>query len=278
MHVGMLTARMRGKPFDEVVKFAGENGIRAMEVDSRPGGHLDPKAVLADGGAAVKRLLERHKVGISALAYFANMIEPDPKKREEAIAGMKQCIDAAKVLGVGVITTHAGFPMPGKDKYKTIEQDCPGVFKPIAQYAGERGVKLANEIWFATNLQNLEHFKLFFQVIPDPAIGLNYDPSHLYWQGIDLILGVDEFGKRIYHTHGKDCEVKQHVLRRVGSQDLRGWWRYVIPGFGNIAWGEYIGALRRVGYDGVISIEHEDAAVGAELGFIKGKQYLELFM
>ena len=181
------------------------------------------------------------------------------------------------MLGVDVVTTMAGLPPQGKTRIQTIEQDCLEVFPPILEHAQSKGVKLALENWTATNIQNLAHWQRIFEVLPHKNLGLNFDPSHLHWQDIDYIEAVDKFADRIFHTHGKDTEIKQHVKRIVGNQGS-GWWRYVIPGLGQIKWGEYIAALRRNGYNGVISIEHEDDAVEREEGFLIGKKYLEQFI
>jgi len=100
--------------------------------------------------------------------------------------------------------------------------------------------------------------------VPDDNFGLNFDPSHLVWQGIDYLQAVEVFAKRIFHTHAKDTEIVQHKLRWLGCLE-GGWWRY------------YIARLRRNGYDGILSIEHEDSALGREEGFIKGLQHLRQF-
>ena len=81
---------------------------------------------------------------------------------------------------------------------------------------------------------------------------------------------------RIFHTHAKDTLVDKAKRANVGVYG-DGWWRYVIPGFGNIDWGEYIAHLRVNGYDGVLSIEHEDGSQGREEGFMRGAWYLEQF-
>ena len=190
---------------------------------------------------------------------------------------LKKAVDAAELLGVDVVCTLGGMPVPGKDKFKTIQEDCTQVFPPVLDYAGERGIKIALENWYATNMQGLEHWKCMFDAIPHENFGLNFDPSHLIWQGIDYIAAVHHFGKRIFHTHAKDTEVREDKLRWLGNQ-AHGWWRYVIPGFGAVRWGEYIGALRAIGYDGVLSIEHEDSAFGREEGFLAGKRYLSQFV
>jgi sugar phosphate isomerase/epimerase len=178
---------------------------------------------------------------------------------------------------VEVVCTLAGLPPAGKDKMKVIEEDCAQVFPPLLDYAASKGVKIALENWYATNIQHLGHWHRLFEVVPNANFGLNFDPSHLMWQDIDYIEAVDKFANRIFHTHAKDTEVKTHIKRIVGNQG-GGWWRYVIPGLGQIRWGEYIAALRRNGFNGVLSIEHEDDAVDSEEGFLIGKKYLEQFI
>jgi sugar phosphate isomerase/epimerase len=84
---------------------------------------------------------------------------------------------------------------------------------------------------------------------------------------------VYEFRDRIFHVHAKDVTVEPVRLARVGYAG-DGWWRYVLPGYGRIRWGEFIGTLRKIGYDGVLSIEHEDSAFPAEEGFVKATRYL----
>ena len=109
--------------------------------------------------------------------------------------------------------------------------------------------------------------------MPDENFGLNFDPSHLLWQEIDYLAAVAEFAPRIFHTHAKDCVIDDAALRRLGVLE-RGWWRYSIPGTGRVAWGEYLGRLRDVGFDGAVSIEHEDRTFGAEEGFRAGARFL----
>jgi sugar phosphate isomerase/epimerase len=109
--------------------------------------------------------------------------------------------------------------------------------------------------------------------VPDAHFGLNFDPSHLDWQGIDVTAALREFRERIFHVHAKDVAVEPAVLARVGYLG-DGWWRYVLPGYGRIRWGEFITQLRQQGYDGVLSIEHEDDAFPPEEGFGKAARYL----
>lgn len=275
MQVGMLTAPFGNEPLENIIAFAGANGIEALEIACGPGAAQIDVTNLTDARVSeIKKMLDDNKVSVSSLAWYTNMT--DVNGREETAENFRLLIDCAEKLGVRVVCTLAGMPVVGKDKFKTIEEDASIVFPPLVEYAGSKGIKVALENWYATNIQGLAHFDKMFQVVPNENFGLNYDPSHLLWQGIDYIAGVDRFAKRIFHTHAKDCEVRDDKLAYLGNQ-MGGWWRYVIPGHGRVKWGEYIAALRRNGYNGVLSIEHEDGSLGREEGFIIGKNYLKMF-
>ncbi len=272
MHVGLLTAPFGKKSFEEVCSWAGKNHFAALEVTL---GHLPSDKVLARGGAkATRALLKRHKLEISALAAYMNILPTDLAERKKNLTMLRAAIDAASALEVKTVCTLAGFPLPGKTKMQTIEQDLPGTLGPLLEHAAGKGVQIAFENWFETNIQHLDHWRRLFEVVPQKNLGLNYDPSHLFWMGIDHIGAVYEFRDRIFHSHAKDVEILDWKLKRLGVRE-GGWWRYVIPGFGRIPWGEYIAALRQIGYDDVLSIEHEDSSVDAESGFLKGREHLE---
>jgi sugar phosphate isomerase/epimerase len=270
----MLTAPMAERSLEEVVEFASKHGFQALEVVSGPGSrHIAPESLTPQRAAEIGGLTDSAGLRISSLACYVNLLDPDPEKRVQLCADFRSVIDAAAQLGVGVVCTLAGMPMPGKDRMVTIEEDFPAVFQPLVEYAAERNTKIAFENWFATNLQHLRHWERVFEVVPAANLGLNFDPSHLLWQGIDYLEAVERFKERIFHTHAKDTEIREHVLREVGSQE-HGWWRYCTPGYGEVNWPVYIARLRAVGYEGVLSIENEDNVFGVEEGFIKGQRYL----
>lgn len=278
MEIGLLTAPFGQESLEQVVAFAGEAGITALEVAAGPGSKQIDPAQLSDKAAAdIRALLERSGVHISSLSYYANIVDPDADRRAKILAHLNKTVDAAAALGVSVVCTLAGHPLPGQDRMKTIEEEMPRALGPVLEHAAEKGIRIAFENWYATNIQNLEHWQRVFEVLPNENLGLNFDPSHLAWQGIDYLAAVEEFRTRIFHTHAKDVEINDQRLRRAGCL-AGGWWRYVIPGFGRIRWGEFIGALRRIGYDGVISIEHEDRAFSREAGFKIGAKYLSQYI
>lgn len=275
MQVGILTSPLKTRSLDAVIEFAGAAGASALEVAAGPGGnHIDILTLTQSEADRIKGLLSKHGVGISSLAWYTNATAAN---RDEIIANLKKLVDCAVMLDVEVVCTLAGMPVEGKSKLETIEQDCSQVFPPVLEYAQSKNVKVALENWFATCLQGLAEFDKMFEVVPKSNFGLNFDPSHLLWQGIDYIAAVHRFSGRIFHTHAKDTEVRDDLLAYLGNQ-AKGWWRYVIPGFGRVKWGEYVAALRRAGYDGVLSIEHEDGTFTPEEGFIKGINYLKTFV
>jgi sugar phosphate isomerase/epimerase len=277
VEIGFLTAPLRDRPLEKVIAFAAEHGFQALEVMAGPGSpHLDPSGFTKTRAAQIKRALKASGVRISSLAHYANVLPPGEQERKQAVATLEAVMEAAEMLEVDIVCTMAGMPVPGKDRLKTLKEDFPKVFRPLAKRAAKAGLKIAFENWTATNLMNLEMWDLCFEMVPDENVGLNFDPSHLYWQQIDYLEAVDRYAKRIFHTHAKDTEVRQHLLRRLGNQ-VHGWWRYVIPGYGDINWGVYIVRLRRAGFNGVLSIEHEDFAFGPEEGLLKGQRYLSLF-
>jgi sugar phosphate isomerase/epimerase len=277
MYVGMLTAPFGAEPLVKAAAFAGAHGFGSLEIVAGPGSrHIDLTHFTKSDARTTRAMLKRHGVAISSLAAYINNTDADPQRREASHATVRKAVDAAVLLGTGVICTLAGMPVPGKSRMQTIEQDCAAAFTPLVEYAAAKGVRIALENWYATNIQHLAHWERLFELVPHPNFGLNFDPSHLAWQEIDYLAAVDRFADRIFHTHAKDTEVNQARRAWIGTQE-GGWWRYVIPGSGIVRWGEYLAALRRNGYNGVLSIEHEDGAVGREEGFLAGKRYLEQY-
>lgn len=278
MYVGILTGPFSGEPLEVVSAFAGEYSFGGLEIVAGPGSkHIDTNTFGAEQAQALRDLMDKRALQISAVAAYTNLTDGDPERRKNNVQTVRNAIDAAALLNVEVVCTLAGLPPAGKDRYKTIEEDCTQVFPSLLEYARSKGIKIAMENWYATNIQHLGHWQRLFELVPNANFGLNFDPSHLVHQDIDYLEAVDKFGNRIFHSHAKDTEIKSHVKRIVGNQG-GGWWRYVIPGLGVIQWGEYIAALRRNGYNGVLSIEHEDGAIEREEGFLIGKKYLEQFI
>ena len=276
MKLGLLTAAFGERSLDDVAAWASANGYSMLEVACWPSGggeqrryagvaHIDVDALDVD---AVHATLDRHRVEISALAYYPNNLHPDDGHRREVNAHLRKVIDAAQALGVGVVGTFVG-----NDKDRPLPENLDRfrrIWPELVSYAGERDVRIAIENcpmifsydeWPGGN--NLAWspaiWDEMFAAIPDPNFGLNIDPSHLVWLQIDYERAVYDFAERIFHAHAKDLEVRREGLYRHGTFSSGiGWQVPRIPGLGEVDWGRFTAALYAVGYDHVLSVEHED--------------------
>ena len=272
MNIGLLTAPFgKAARFEEIARWAAHAGFNALEVTTGPGGHLTAAEVLPDDGKKVKKILDETGLHISSLAYYNLFNWTDGV--EAYCRNMKEAITMTQILKADALCTFVGMPAPGKSKIQTIRENAPAVFNPLIQEAEKRKVKIAFENWYETNLQHLDCFQAVTEVFPQPNVGFNFDPSHLARQGIDYLAAVMEFKDRIFHTHAKDVAMIESKRSRCGTLS-NDWWEFAIPGYGMISWGEYIRALRICGYDGVLSIEHEDRAFNPKEGFEKGLRFL----
>lgn len=276
MYVGMLTHPFLKESLETVMDFAETASISALEIPAHPGSsHIDATKLNTTQVKAIKRALEERMLSISALCFYT-VGWTDPKQAAKTQQTMLKVIDAAAALEVPTVCTLAGFAAPGMTKVQTIQKVLPKVFKPVLAHARKKKVNLALENWFETCLQGLDTFEAMFEAIPDANFGLNYDPSHLYHQECDYLVPVSMCKDRLFHTHAKDVLVNRALRAKVGVYG-QGWWRYVVPGFGHIHWGEFVAHLRQNGYDGVLSIEHEDATQTREEGFVHGAWHLEQY-
>lgn len=276
MDIGMLTSPLFNYSFEEVCELIEDSFIDCLEVPAHPGSpHIDAAKLTKKRCTEIHTLLDDSMLSLSSLCYYTCDLT-NPKKMKATQAAAKKVIDAAEKLSVPVVCMLAGFPAPAMSKLETIEKVLPKAFKPILEHARKKGVKIALENWYQTCLQGIDTFEALFDAIPDENFGLNYDPSHLVHQGCDHIVPLSMFKDRIFHTHAKDTLIDQAKRAHVGVY-AEGWWRYVIPGYGCINWGEYIGHLRRIGYDGVLSIEHEDVTFDEVSGFFFGSNHLASF-
>jgi len=279
MHVGILTAPFRNETMETVVQFAAQAGFRSLEIDVRPG--AGPLNVDFAPSQAAETIASVRDAGleVSALACYVNISDADEAARSAAQANLRKALAMAAANEVEIVCCTAGLPPAGMTREETIEQIAGPFFRELCAEAADQGVKLALENWFATNIMHLQQWELMFDTVGADNLGLNFDPSHLYWMGIDHLWAVERFAERIFHTHGKDTEVCGHRLRILGNQAPPGqWWRYVIPGYGEIDWGVYIARLRDNKYDGVISIEHEDRSFSREEGFLAALRFLRQYI
>ena len=276
MRLGLLTAAFPHRSLAEVAEWAAVHEFEMLEVACWPaaGGerrryagvtHIDVEAFDPD---EVRETLSQHGLEISALAYYPNNLHPDEGHRNAVNEHLRRVIDAAERLGVGVVGTFVG-----NDQARPLPENLTRfreIWPPLVDYAGERGVRIAIEncpMIFSLDEwpggQNLAYapaiWEEMFAAIPAENFGLNLDPSHLVWLMIDYERVVYDFADRIFHVHAKDLEIRREGLYRHGTFSSGiGWQVPRLPGLGEVRWDRFLAALYAVGYDFVVSVEHED--------------------
>lgn len=190
----------------------------------------------------------------------------DSARQEQLADQVRAAIDAAAVQGIPTITSLVGrAPELNGDENVALFRE---LFTPLAAHAEAKEVKLAFENWPRNNTMfgtTPETWDAMFNAVPSPALGLCYDPSHFYWQGIEYIQPIWDFRDRIYHAHAKDTEILVGARDRYGifgrqlsATAPASWWRYRLPGYGGVDWSRYLDTLYQIDYDAVLSVEHED--------------------
>jgi sugar phosphate isomerase/epimerase len=263
---------------EQVARWTSDNGFATIEVACWPasGGvrrryagvcHIDVDRLDVP---AVQDVLYRHGLEISSLAYYPNNLHPDARERKAANDHLKKVVDAAAKLGVPVVGTFVG-----RDQRATVPDNLKQfrrVWPRLVSHAENRGVAIAIEncpmifSWDewpgGTNLATTPAvWDEMFSVVPSSSFGLNLDPSHLVWLQIDYERVVRDYAPRILHVHAKDMEIDRDGLYRHGTTSLgMGWQVPRLPGLGEVRWNRFLATLYRHGYDGAVSIEHEDRA------------------
>jgi sugar phosphate isomerase/epimerase len=284
MKLGFLTACMPERSLEEVAAWAGGHGYEALELAAWPqigdrpftASHLAVDRFDAGEADRVRRTLNEHGLELSALAYYDNNLEPDQGQREAILSHVRACIDAAAELGCPAVGTFIG-----RDPARSVAdnlREAEKVFPPLVDHAGERGVKLmiencVMEGWHPDGYPgNLAYSPELWEWMFELGLYINFDPSHLLWLGIDPVAALKPYVDRVAHAHAKDAETFPGERNRYGffgrtstrAEDPwdMGWWRYRIPGLGQVDFRGYVDTLYEGGFDGVLSVEHEDPVWG----------------
>jgi sugar phosphate isomerase/epimerase len=300
VQLGFVSAILPDLSLEEVLAFAREERFACVELMCWPVGaadrryagvtHLDVAALDGAAVARVRGLVEKTGVRISGLGYYPNPLAADEEHRRKVGEHLRRVIDAARALGVGVVNTFIG-----RDPALTVEAQWPAfaqVWPALVQHAEAAGVRIgiencpmlfSNDEWpGGKNLAvSPAVWRRMFEAVPGEALGLNFDPSHLVWQMIDVARCVREFGKRIYHVHAKDARIDAERLYERGVLGL-GWHTPKLPGLGDVDWGAFFSALTDAGYRGPVCIEVEDRAYEGSLedrkrALVQSRRYLEQF-
>ena len=307
MKLGVLTNLFGKMSLEEALTKFEALGIEAVEIGcgGYPGkAHCDPKILLNDQKALdeFKETLARHHVELSNLSAHGNPVHPDKKIAKAFHDDFVDAVLLAEKLGVDTVVTFSGCPGGSpEDKtpnwatcawpddflavldYQWNEVLIP-YWKKTAAFAKEHGVtKIAFEMHPGFCVYNPETLLRLRAAVGD-VIGANFDPSHLIWQGIDPVAAIRALEGAIYHFHAKDTKIDKYNVAKFGVLDTKHYsdeahrsWIFRSVGYGNGLdyWRDIISALRLVGYDKVMSIEHEDSLMTPEEGLRHAVEFLK---
>ncbi|WP_179393973.1 sugar phosphate isomerase/epimerase family protein [Lacticaseibacillus absianus] len=289
MKFGFLTGCLQGMTLEQKMAYAHQVGFTALDVSCWPrvnardyaGSDIDVEHLTEARIAQLRAAEATYEVQFSSLAYYDNMLHPDPVIRARYEAHLKAVIVAAGRLNVPLVGCFVG-----KDQTKPLDEnfdEYEALFTELVQLAEANHVKLMVENcpmpgWQADGLPGTisyspELWDEMFRRVPSASLGLNFDPSHLRWLHIDELQALRDYKDRIFHIDAKDVLVDEQALRRYGlfgkklhrahEEDL-GFWTPVIPGLGDINWSQFYGVMQEIGFAGVLSIEHEDRRFAAD--------------
>jgi sugar phosphate isomerase/epimerase len=279
IRLGFVSAIVADQSFEATVDLAAEQGFDCVEMLCWPVGkaerryagvtHIDVATLNDRRAAEIQGYLAKKNVSISGLGYYPNYLEDSPQAEVYREHFLK-VIDASARLGVGIANTFVG-RNPAKsleDNFRLFEK----VWPPIARHAEQKKVKIGIENcpmlftgdeWPGGKNMAISPavWRRMFQIIPSPAFGLNFDPSHLVWQQMDYIRPIYEFKDRIHHVHIKDAKMMPDRLNEVGilATPLE-YHSPKLPGLGDVNWGKFFSALTDIRFEGSACIEVEDRA------------------
>jgi sugar phosphate isomerase/epimerase len=279
MRKGFLTVALGKMPLEEKALWAEENGFDALEIACWPQDNdrdysscdIDVETLTMEKADEIKKFLDDKGIMISSLAYYDNNLDSEPTKRAFVNNHTKKVIDAAAMLGTPYVGTFTGRDITKSIKDNFVEFEK--VFSELVSYADKKEIGLMIENCDMLGWQRSgepgtisyspELWEEMFKRVPAKNFGLNYDPSHLVLMLMDHISPIKEFKDRIFHVHAKDAAVNTDALDRYGVFGRKlgkgmGYRDFRMPGLGSVDWQKLMDALKDIGYNYVLSIEHED--------------------
>jgi sugar phosphate isomerase/epimerase len=307
MKLGLMSSAVAPLGWDRALTYCQEMGLEAIELPCGAYARsklLDAEAVLADAAwqQRIKDDVARHGLVISALSCHGNPVHPDPEVARVHEHAHDVTVQLAPKLGVQVVCTFSGCPggAPGDRTPNWVTCAWPADFPRILEYqwnevlvpfwqrkaaaARNEGVRIAFEAHPGFAVYNPETLLQLRRLAGD-NLGANLDPSHFFWQGIDPVEAARLLGEAgaIYHVHAKDTGLDGLNMRRNGGLDTKSYgdlanrsWVFRTCGYGHgdEFWKPFVSMLRCKGYDGVLSIEHEDSYMSVQEGLAKAVAYL----
>lgn len=307
MKLGVFTTLLSNVPFEDALKYFKSLGIEMIEIGcgGYPGNaHANPAVLLNDEAELekFKALVAKYGLEISALSCHGNPVHPNKEIAAKFDKAIRDTILLAEKLGIHQINTFSGCPgdsetskypnwvvCPWPDDFTEIlewqwNEVLIPYWKDLVAFAKAHGVnKIALELHPGFCVYNT-HSLMRLREAVGPEIGANFDPSHLIWQGMDPVACIKEMGEAIFHFHAKDTRVDLRNTSINGVLDTQSYgdllkrsWVFRTVGYGDdySYWKDIISALRMVGYDYAISIEHEDSLMSQNEGLTKAVSFLK---
>jgi sugar phosphate isomerase/epimerase len=306
MKVGIMMALFGKQTLDQALEIVAKAGVEAVEIGTGnyPGSPHCPVDDLLQSQVALnnwKAKIRDKGLEISALSCHGNPLHPDTKFANANHEVHRKTVKLARKLGVEVVINFSGCPGDSDKAHAPNWVTCPWppdfanvvkwqwekkaipYWKKMARFAADHGVKIGFEMHPGFLVYNPETL-LRLRAECGKNLGANFDPSHLFWQGIDPIEAVRALAGCIWHVHAKDCRVEPAVARVNGVLDTkhygdefnRAWvFRTCGYGHGESFWRDFVSALRLSGYDHVLSIEHEDSLMTTDEGIAKAAAFLQ---
>lgn len=310
MKLGVFTVLLGNQPLEKALEYLQASGVQAVEIGAGgyPGtAHANPDELLHDEEKLkdFQELIRKYGMEISALSCHGNPVHPQKEIADQFHKDFEKTILLAEKLGLDRINTFSGCPgdspnslypnwvtCPWPDDFlKVLDYQWNEVLIPYWEkavaFAREHGVtRIALEMHPGFAVYNPETLLKLRNAV-GPEIGANFDPSHLFWQGIDPVAAIRELKDAIFHFHAKDTKIDSINTKVNGVLDTKHYgneiersWIFRSVGYGNDyqLWKDIISALRMVGYDDVLSIEHEDSLMSPNEGLQKAIIFLQEVM
>ncbi|MBI1318080.1 MAG: TIM barrel protein [Candidatus Hydrogenedens sp.] len=307
MKLGLLTVMFGNTPLKDVFDMIRPLGLDCVELGTGnyPGGaHAPVKELLASKPKREELLamVKGEGYSISALSCHGNCLHPDKAFAKANIQTQTDTIKLAELLGVKTIIDFSG--CPGSDKNSTkpnwvtcawppdyldiLDYQWNEVVIPYwtkqAKFAKDHGVRVAFEPHPGFVVYNTETM-IKLRKACGTNLGANFDPSHFFWQGMEPIECIKALGgSAIFHVHAKDSKVYEQNAMINGVNDTKHYgdeanrsWLFRTCGYGHSLewWKDFFSTLRLIGYDGPVSIEHEDSFMSAREGLTKAVEFLK---
>ncbi|MEK3904273.1 MULTISPECIES: sugar phosphate isomerase/epimerase family protein [Paenibacillus] len=308
MKLGVFMVLFGGRKLEDALDYVVSKGLKAVEIGTGgyPGNsHCNPKELLENEAALqeFKQQIESRGLIISALSCHGNPLHPQKELADKDHEVFVDTVKLAQKLGVKVVNTFSGCPgdhegakypnwpvAPWPNDYQEIlawqwENKVIPYWTEQAAFATAHDVKIGLELHGGFSVHTPATLLRLREAAGD-AIGANLDPSHMWWQGIDPVQAIHILGREgaIHHFHAKDTVIDPVNVNKYGLTDMQSYanmldraWQFRSVGYGHDVkvWADMMSALRLVGYDFVVSIEHEDGLMSIEEGFSKAVDNLK---